>query len=412
MQGHPGRRVLVPLGLGTALSLLGDSTLYTVLAEPSMAAQFNLSLSAIGLALGINRLVRVAFNGLAGTPFDRLPRKPLLLASLLLGTSANAAYGVASGPSGLLFGRVLWGAAWSGIWVGAHAVILDISEGGTRGRIGGGYQMWFFAGVAATALAGGALTDILGLRPTLWIAAGASGAAFLLWWWALPETSDHRADVRQARSQEIAAAFPWLTVLAAGIPYFAIRVTSAGVLASTTILWLGGFLRDGSLSQVSTLLPLATITGLVAAGRTLLGIGGAPVAGWFSDRLRRRWPLIAISLLLGSLGLALMATAGLAIAMVGLALNALTGPTVQALSPAILGDRVRASQMGRALGMLFTMADLGSAIGPPLAFALLGVWPLATLYLGCASLVAITGVFSLFQSRRGNGRGFYRPATG
>lgn len=401
MPGNSDRRVLIPLGLGTALSLLGDSTLYTVLAEPSIAAQFRLSLAAIGLALGVNRLARLAFNGIAGALLDRLPRKPILLSSLALGAVANACYGVATSPGLLLVGRVVWGAAWSGIWVGAHTVILDISDEGSRGRVSGRFQMWFFAGLAATALAGGALTDLVGIRSTLWLATAACVAGLLLWWLLLPETSHDARRPREHPSSE-SRAFPWTPVLAAGLPYFAIRVTSAGVLASTTILWLESLLKNSAPAKDALFVPLATASGMVVAGRTAAGLAGAPAAGWVSDRLQRRKPIIALALLVGAGGLFLMSTAGLLLALAGLLLIAVSGPAVQALAPAILGDRVPPAQMGRGLGVVFTLGDLGSAIGPPLAFALLAGMPLEAIYLGCSGLMAVTGLLALVPSRVGN----------
>jgi hypothetical protein len=67
---HPNR-VLTPLGIGLALSLLGDATLYAVLPSPEIAAQAGLSLVMVGFLLGINRLVRLVFNGFAGWVYDR-----------------------------------------------------------------------------------------------------------------------------------------------------------------------------------------------------------------------------------------------------------------------------------------------------------------------------------------------------
>ena len=61
---------IIALGLGTAFSLLGDSTLYTVLPEPGFAVQVGLTSGLVGVALGLNRLVRIAFNGAAGALMD------------------------------------------------------------------------------------------------------------------------------------------------------------------------------------------------------------------------------------------------------------------------------------------------------------------------------------------------------
>src|SRR3990170_977576 len=67
------QRTIDLIGLGIVLSLLGDATLYTVLPDPGIAAAAGISLSVVGVVLGLNRLVRLAFNPAAGVLYDRLP---------------------------------------------------------------------------------------------------------------------------------------------------------------------------------------------------------------------------------------------------------------------------------------------------------------------------------------------------
>ena len=119
------QRVLAPLGLGTAISLLGDSTLYTVLPRPAIAAEVGVTLTMVGLLLGANRLVRLAFNGAAGVLYDHLPRRKLLIAALAIGALSTLLFAFGRSLPVLLLSRVLWGAAWSGIWVGGNALVLD-----------------------------------------------------------------------------------------------------------------------------------------------------------------------------------------------------------------------------------------------------------------------------------------------
>ena len=96
------QRTIDLIGLGIVLSLLGDATLYTVLPDPGIAAAAGISLSVVGVVLGLNRLVRLIFNPAAGVLYDRLPRRPLLLSALALGAASTAAYAIASGPAVLL----------------------------------------------------------------------------------------------------------------------------------------------------------------------------------------------------------------------------------------------------------------------------------------------------------------------
>ena len=78
------RFILNLLGIGTAISLLGDATLYTVLPHPDIAAQLGITLSSVGLLLGANRATRLVLNGPVGVLYDRLPRRGLLGSPFLL----------------------------------------------------------------------------------------------------------------------------------------------------------------------------------------------------------------------------------------------------------------------------------------------------------------------------------------
>ena len=49
--------ILNLLGIGSAISLLGDATLYTVLPHPDISAQLGITLSMVGLLLGANRAI-------------------------------------------------------------------------------------------------------------------------------------------------------------------------------------------------------------------------------------------------------------------------------------------------------------------------------------------------------------------
>jgi len=92
--------ILTPLGIGLMLSLLGDSTLYAVLPAEAIATQAGVTLAMVGLLLGANRLARLLFNNTAGWLYDRLPRRPLMLISLAIGTCATVFYAAGSGMGG------------------------------------------------------------------------------------------------------------------------------------------------------------------------------------------------------------------------------------------------------------------------------------------------------------------------
>jgi len=394
------RRVLTLLGLGTAISLLGDATLYTVLPNPSVAAQAGVTLAMVGVLLGVNRAARVVMNGPVGVLYDRLPRRGLLVTSLVLGAVSSFIYAMGSGFWPLFAGRVSWGLAWSLLSIGGNAVVLDISTDENRGRYSGRYQMWFFLGVASASFLGGLFTDLLGFRRGLWLGAGLIGAAALMWLFFLPETRPARRREGPARAgPEPREPVPWQIALGAALPMFGVRFVTWGVVAATTILWLSGLVGD-EVRLANRLVPIATLTGTFVALSTLVSIGGAPAAGYLSDKLKRRWPVVALTVLLGGLGVWLMSLKLPALALAGGLLAPVMG-SVETLVPAIVGDRIRQARRGRTLGLVFTLADLGSTLGPPLALGLLnaGWMSLGDIYQASAILLAGVALFALAQSR-------------
>ncbi|MCL4294888.1 MAG: MFS transporter [Anaerolineae bacterium] len=102
--------VLVPVGLGTALSLIGDTSLYAVL--PTHVADAGVSLASVGILLSANRFIRLILNGPMGWVYDRFPRRYLFITALFIGALSTALYALVDGFWPLLTARLLWGLAW------------------------------------------------------------------------------------------------------------------------------------------------------------------------------------------------------------------------------------------------------------------------------------------------------------
>ncbi len=394
------QKILNLLGFGTAISLLGDATLYTVLPSPAIAAEAGVTLAMVGILLGVNRGIRVLLNSPVGLLYDRLPRRGLLVTALSLGAFSSMVYAFGYGFWPLFWGRILWGVAWSLLWVGSNAVVLDVSDDTNRGRLSGQYQMWFFIGVASASFLGGLFTDWLGFRDGLWLSAGLIGLAALLWLIFLPETRPKTVSKPKISKTTESQKFDWRLVVKAALPMFVYRFVIAGVIASTTVLWLASLFGD-QLSFMGLILPLATASGLFRALVTLVSIGGAPLAGWLSDRLGKRWGVLGGTAYLGGLGLWLMGVPNLAVGLSGGFLSQITGGSIASLVPAISGDRVNKSQHGRALGIIYTLGDLGSTLAPPIALALLDaqIVSIQQIYQACALIFIGLGVFSGVQRR-------------
>ncbi len=391
------QRIVLVLGIGTAISLRGDSTLYTVLPRLDIAAEAGVTLAMVGVLLGANRVIRLLTNGLAGVLYDRWPRRPLLIASLFAGALSTLIFAIARGPAPLLASRFLWGAAWSGIWVGGNAAVLDVALPRNRGRLSGQYQMWFFLGTGGAALIGGVLTDLIGFRQALLAGAIMTFLAGVLWVLALPHAGSRQLTHIASAVARPASPFPWADALFAAVPLFVTRFVFAGVASATTALWLTGLVGNG-LPVARFVVPLATLTGIFVASRSLVSLVGARLAGALSDRGGKRWRATAAVMAAGAAGAWGASSQAAALAIAGGLLAAVSAGGVQAVVPAIAGDTSDVAQRGRMLSVAYTMGDLGSALGPPLALGLVGAFSIWMIYRLCAVLLACTVVFTLWRS--------------
>jgi MFS family permease len=281
--------------------------------------------------------------------------------------------------------------------VGGAVIILDVSSVHDRGRLTGLYNTWFFLGAAVGALAGGFLTDRLGYAAAMWIGAGLTAVGGVVAYGLLPETRGLRPPpeeiVREADEPDPVRAPArglWLAAAMQGVN----RFITAGVLMATL-----GLLVQDRLGQAGELFGVATVTGLLMAGRTSLSIVAAPAAGTASDRFGSRWRVAGWMLVAGAAGMALLAQPGPAAILAGLGLAAVAGGGIQVLATTLTGDLASAAQRGRALGWLNTAGDLGSALGPPVAYALLPWLGLPVVYWLCAALFALQWFLVLVWQR-------------
>jgi DHA1 family multidrug resistance protein-like MFS transporter len=179
-------RLLLPLGTAVGLSLTGDSTLYAVL--PNQIQEVGISLGVVGVLLGVNRLIRIPGNPLAGALCDRVGRRRPLLLGLFLGILSTLGYGLVRGFWPLLAARLLWGTAWALINVSGVNMVLDWSLPADRGRMAGFYQVAYMLGLSISPILGGALNDAVGFRPAVQICAGISSIGLGVALAAVPET--------------------------------------------------------------------------------------------------------------------------------------------------------------------------------------------------------------------------------
>ncbi len=393
------RRILLPLGLAVCLSLFGDLTLYAVL--PGQRQTVGLSLAAVGVMLGANRLIRIPGNPLVGLAYDRLGRRRLFLLGMSFAVLSTLGYGFVSGFLPYLLTRLMWGAAWTLINVGGLAMLHDLSTVDNRGQLSGAYNGWILGGFAVGPLMGGVLVDLIGFRALMRIYAATTAVGWLIAVVWLPETHRRRSDrdprpnacrsrqsvwsgldqlvQRARRALRREPRLPDLLLLT-----LLFQFAGEGVALSTFNLLLEQ--RFGHTLNVGTItLGIASVSGVLAALRSVTAGAIGPLAGRLTDRRQERTSALAVSMAVGIGGFLLLAlTESLTAIVSGILLSALSAGVGMAALSATLGDMTTEEQRGILVGTYATAGDCGSAAGPLLAYALASVVPLTWAYGICA----------------------------
>ncbi len=170
------------------------------------------------------------------------------------------------------------------------------------------------------------------------------------------------------------------------------------------VLSLVSFLTDVSSEMIYPLLPLF-LTGTLHAGASAVGlIEGAAEStaallklgsGWWSDRVRRRKPLVVLGYAVSSLARPLVAAAQAASQVLAVRVADRVGKGLRT-SPrdALIADSVDPSIRGRAFGLHRAADHAGAVVGPLVAFAILR-WRPETPLRSLFWLAAVPGVLAV-----------------
>ena len=405
----PRRAGLASSGLVVAVSgtvafaIMGDSLLYGIL--PLAAEDLGLLPQQVGLLLSANRLIRLLSNTWLSTLFARFGPYRTFVVSAILGVLTTAVYGLGWGFLMLLMARMAWGVSWSGLRQGSYQAIWA-GAGSAAGRLMG--LMWGVVrgGSAVSVLLGGFLFDRYGYQVTVWTIAAISTLAIpialrLSW----PAGAQIGKPVSQPAQnmlqgwQEALSDPLQRTVLLVG--FFKLLLNA--ILIATASLFLAERFGDQA-GGVLLGLEVGALTGIVLATRWFSDLFLGAVMGALSDRIGRlRLPVLLILLLCLGLAVMLWTTASLSIlALLGVLITS-TGVNV------ILDAYANQLALGTAQPELFvgaytTASDLGSALGPLLAFTLVTAVGFAPVYGVAALLVLITVLYLVVLDTRAGRR--------
>ncbi len=384
---------MVAVSLAVAATLPGDALLYAVL--PVVWAELGLELWMVGVLLGANRAVRLATNPWAGALVVRRGIHGPFTAAVFATAGVTAAYAVAPGFAALLALRLVWGALWSFLRLGGFLAALS------AGDMGRGQALGFYNGIAnlGTLLAmatGGLLTDAFGFRATMVGFALLALPAGLAMWREGPGPED------EARETAAEAPAEWPGALRRWAVYGGALVT--GMAGSPLVLaTLGLRLVEVHGEQIAiggALLGAATLNGALLGVRFALQPVWAPLAGRLSDRFGRRPFAALVGGVCAASLLALSVQEQLAGTVVVAVFLFLSGAALRVSCDAMAGDAAPASGRARFMGWYSNAADLGTAVGPLLAYPLVEAIGLGAVYRLGAAFLTLGGAAVLLAHRR------------
>jgi MFS family permease len=159
----------------------------------------------------------------------------------------------------------------------------------------------------------------------------------------------------------------------------------AGISRNVVALGVVSFLTDVSSEMIVPVMPLfvtATLGASVASLGVIEGVAESTasllriLSGWLSDRIGRRKPFLMLGYGLSAAAKATLAAASSWPAVLGLRFSDRVGKGLR--NPprdALIADSVDRRFLGRAFGFHRGLDTLGAAVGPLLAFLILGAFP-------------------------------------
>ena len=153
--------------LAVAAALLGDAMLYVVM--PSRPELWHLTIAQVGILLSVNRFVRLLTNPISSEIIRRFGVGKPFASAMWSSLIVLIIYAYSTNFFLLLLARLLWGACWSVLRLGAQWTALEHSS-----KFNLGLNLSYNAsiiriGAIGGALFGGILADYVGYREALLI---------------------------------------------------------------------------------------------------------------------------------------------------------------------------------------------------------------------------------------------------
>ena len=353
-------------------------------------------------------LVKAATNFVAGTLSDRYGRKPVLVAGWLVGLPVPLLLIWAPSWAWIVIANVLLGVNQGLTWSTTVIMKIDLAGPRRRGLAMGLNEAAGYGALAVTALATGYLAARFGLRPApFFLGLAFAGLGLGLSTLFVRETHGHAKREASERGAMTAGDEHTLTTR----DVFVVTSFRERTLSAVCQAGLVNNLNDGMAWGLFPLLfardglTVAAVGTLVALYPAVWGAGQL-VTGPLSDRIGRKW-LIVAGMLVQAMAIGLIAaTSGFALWAVGAVLLGVGTAMVYPTLLAAIGDVAHPSWRASSVGVYRLWRDAGFAGGALLAGGIADLAGITTAVWVVAGITAASGVvvaLRMYETVRGPG---------
>lgn len=366
------RSPLILISFIVSSSILGDALLYGLL--PANPDFFQVRVWQVGILLGVNRIVRLFTNELAGRLLQRSESNRPLLFAVIIGSLVTLSYSFPFGFAWLVTGRLIWGACWSVLRVKGYTTLLEFSRDHNRGTYFAVYQAIVRFGQGGGVLVGGLLSDLLGISFTyiLFSLLSLSTGLALLSFLPQPdrktvhivsdnELNENFAELRQKFEHTVVSRMRPLRLWICGLSIALVEQ----MIANLT----GRIVADHIHPELSMSLGITTVTGILLGIRSFSSILIGPFIGILSDKVGRKSLLITLMFIQSASLLGIFLIHHWISTVVFLTLYLCSALSSRLLIYIVAGDQSAPESRSIDMGRFSTFIDLGTAIGPVLAFS-------------------------------------------
>jgi DHA1 family multidrug resistance protein-like MFS transporter len=342
--------VILNLSLVSGCVILGVSIISPVL--PQYALSFSIPVALVGWAISAFALARVVTDIPAGLLADRFGRKRIMILRLVLIILSATGAGLADTYAWLIVARIVGGIGSALYMTAGITWVVQVTAGNARGRYMSTYTGLVLAGTMFGPTIGGYTAARFGLNAPFfaWAALGVAGLIATIPLREPAESSQAERSKMQVKDiLSVLSYRPFMLVNCAVLALFFLRI---GV--RSTLVPLYASLNLGlSEDRIGLLLTVAAVATVACTFP----------AGWLSDRVGRKRPVMACLFLSGIVVLFVPWQGSLAGLMGVMACYGLVSG-LQGSMAAWPADVAPKGKLGTSMGVYRVMGDTGMFLGP------------------------------------------------